>query len=205
MTRGEARDDVLRRRLQEDTPNRWSNENLNRLLNLALQETQKRILAIQPEAFKREYRADQVANQEFYEWPAGMWTSKKLATGNPTDGFVRLSPIALIQAESGQAGFVPWDSRYFMLAPKPSDSVVNGIQCVCVPTLTMAVDTEVLPLPLAMHMAVVLYAEIFALGDVGEASAQAKSELEPIFNSMPSFYVIEQGPTYLAPDTGREY
>ena len=204
MTKGEMRY-VLRRRLQESTPNQWSNADLDRLLSLGVQEGEKRIITIQPEAFKREYRADQVVNQEFYEWPVGTWTAMKVALGTATAGYGRLDPLSLTQAEAGEVGYVPWDSKYFMLSPTPTSSVTAGIQVIVIPTLTMYDDAEVCPLPLFAHMAAVLYGEVFALGDVGEVAAGAHAEVDRIFKEMPGFVQIDNGPKYFAPDTGREY
>jgi len=204
VTKGDARY-VLRRRLQEDTPNHFANSDLDRLMVLGMQEIQKRVLIVQPESFKAEDRADLVAGQDFYEWPAGVFAVKKLATGNPTDGYSRLSPISLLEAEGGAPGFVPWDQKYFQLSPKPDASVVNGLQCIGVPTLTVYDDSEVLPLPISLHMAIVLAAEVFALGDLGEASTRAKEELGPMIESIPGFFLLSEGPKYFAPDTGRGY
>lgn len=198
----QAMRDSLRRRLQEETADRWQDIDLNQCLNLGLVELQKEILKVDPEAFSFVDRADVVADQEFYEFPAGTWYEREIRLLSTTSPLrygpalrrvsfpERADPTALSGASVVYARF---DRSRFVLSPVPSVSVVNGMEIVWVPTLTMALDTTVPPVHLGLHLAVVEFAEVIATADVGDTNEETIKDLARIVNSIPQYYLVSAG------------
>lgn len=193
MTRGAMRLS-LRRRLQEDTPDRWQDADLDQDLNLGLVELQKEILKVDPEAFSYVDRADIVAGQEFYEFPAGTWYERevRLLSGSI---YTRMTRIAFNERgdnaiiNSATPAYARFDRSRFVICPIPAASVVNGLEIVWTPTLTMAADTSVPPVHLGLHLAVVEFAEVIATGEVGDTSEETLKDLARMINSIPQYYL----------------
>jgi hypothetical protein len=200
MNRGAMRD-KLRRRLQETTPDRWQNVDLDTCLNLGLVELQKEIMKVDPEAFTYVDRADIVAGQEFYEFPAGIWYERelRLLTSTSPVTYTPMRRIAFTERAdpSSLAADTPLYARFdrgrFVLCPIPATSVVNGLEIVWVPTLTMALDTTVPPVHLGLHLAVVEFAEVIANADVGDTSEETLKDLARMINSIPQYYLVSAG------------
>jgi hypothetical protein len=194
MNRAAMRDD-LRRRLQEEVADRWSDTNLNSKLNQGLVETQKEIMKVDPEAFSYIDRADQVASQEYYEWPAGIWYERELRVRNSDGTYSSMRRINFSERADAIAGsslltYARFDRKNFVLAPIPTTSVVNGLEIVWVPTLSMANDTDVPPIHLGLHIAVIEFAEILALADVGDTSEETIKDLARMINSIGQYYLV---------------
>lgn len=204
---------ALRRRLQEETADRWEDTDLNKNLNLALVEIQKEIMKVDPKAFLYIDRADIVEDQELYEWPAGCWYDVELRTLESGE----YSPIDRIsmhekwqrdrdEDDGSRVTYYRYDSRYFGLAPTPSADVANGLELVWVPTLTMAEDEDTPPLHLGLHYAVVLMAELISMGDTGDANDETVKELARIVNSIPQYYILSAStPGHLSLDVSVGY
>jgi hypothetical protein len=185
----------LRRRLQEDVPDRWTDVQLNEALNLGLVELQKEVMKVDPEAFCFVDRADIVAGQEWYKWPAGTWYERELRILSGTT-YTPIRRIAFtergdnsILAASGPS-YASFDRSRFVLCPIPTVSVVNGMEIVWVPTLTMALDTTVPPVHLGLHLAIVEFAEVIATADVGDTNEETVKDLARIINSIPQYYLV---------------
>jgi hypothetical protein len=198
MTRGAMRA-ALRRRLQETDPDRWQDSDLNTALNLGLVELQKEILKVDPEAFSYVDRADVVANQEFYEFAAGTWYEREvrlLTSTSPTVTYTPMRRIAFPERADpsvlagAKAVYARFDRSRFVICPIPSASVVNGLEIVWVPTLTMALDSTVPPVHLGLHLAVVEFAEVIATADVGDTNEDTLKDLARMINSIPQYYLV---------------
>lgn len=172
MIRSEMRD-MLRARLQQTTPQvapfAWTDIALNRYLNLGLREVQRKLLAWQPDSFRVEETAN-LTTEDLYEWPAGFWKQHEVAISADGVNYTALDRITLSEARSGRAGWVPWSATHFLVSPKPTAAVTNGLRVVATEGLSMAGDTDVCPLPDSAHLWAVLEAQKIALPDVGETS-----------------------------------
>ncbi len=194
MNRGAMRD-KLRRRLQEDIADRWSDVQLNECLNLGLVETQKEIMKVDPEAFCFVDRADIVAGQEFYKWPAGTWYERELRILSGVT-YTPMRRIAFTERADGAILSAPgptyasFDRARFVLCPIPTVSVIDGLEIVWVPTLTMASDATVPPVHLGLHLAIVEFAEIIATADVGDTNEETIKDLARMINSIGQYYLV---------------
>lgn len=183
---------MLRRRLQEGTANRWENSDLNMVLGLGLQEMQKKILTLNPDAFKYVDRADIAANKEFYEEPLGTVTIFDVRIKSDSTGLYESlgDPIprheAIKNTNATQRWF-QWD-RYIGLSPIPSANKTQGLELEWGPTLAMSDDGDIPPIKVPLHMGIVIWAERFALGDSGETVDGVDKDLAPYVNAIPQFY-----------------
>jgi hypothetical protein len=194
---------ALRRRLQEDVADRWSDADLNLALNHGLIELEKEILKVDPEAFSYIDRADIVANQEYYEWPDGIWYERELRYLNSSPAlpltYTSMRRINFNERADGAhtdasvTCYARFDRERFVLAPVPTASIVNGLEIVYVPSLSMAQDTDHPPVHLGLHLAVVLFAEIISLADVGDGSDETIKDLARMINSIPQYYLVSAG------------
>lgn len=192
VTRGDMRA-RLRARVKEATADNWSDVDMNLYLNLGLQEVQKKIIALDPMAFFWTDRGDIIVTQELYPWPEGCLY--EFEVGYLGGGSYKpLERITYAETRDRSAGSDPAyasHGRYFVLSPIPSATVVNGLQVKYMPTLSMSVDADVPKIPQPLHIAAVIYAERFALADVGDVEGRKASseELAEIINGIPQFYI----------------
>jgi hypothetical protein len=184
----------LRRRLQETTADLWSDQDIEEILNLALIEMQKEVMKVDPEAFSAIDRADQVVNQEFYQFPAGLWFEREVRLLGDDGTYKTITRVAFAERADRTTGedvvYARFDRGNFVLSPIPSVSKINGIELVWVPTLAMATDADVPPIHLGLHGGIVLFGELIANGDTGDSSDDTLKELARVINSIPQYYLI---------------
>lgn len=201
--------------LQDTTGVQWDSVKLNRTINLAIRETQKHILAVDPEAFKCTYTAattiPAAGRDNLYAWPAGTFAVIEVALSS--DG-VNYSPLQRLTLKTGRdsvkngwgsVGFVPYSKNHFMLLPASSTAVASGLRVIVAPTLVMSEDTDENPLPLAFETLMTLQAQMMALWDVGEPTEKVQGEIEKIKNETPRFYLTATEPAFVVPVVERGY
>lgn len=199
---------LLRRRLQETVAHIWQDTDLDTLLALGLQEMQKKILAIDPDAFKYIDRADITKDLEFYEQPAGAITIYDVRVKSDATALYESlgDPLprheAIGNTNDTQRWF-RWD-RYIGLSPIPSANKVQGLECEWGPTLAMSADSDVPTIKLPLHMGIVIWAEKFAIGDTGESSDGVDKDLAPYINAIPQMYQPHAAPGRFTVDLVRE-
>jgi hypothetical protein len=213
MNRGDARDQ-LRRRLQEYSPDLWLNTDLNRALNFAAMEMQKEVMKVDPEAFRFVDRTDIVNattfEKQFYEFPAGCWYESAVQIlgddGKYGKPLVRIPYLEVLDRTDGEPRYARFDRSYFLLSPPPDADRANGIQLTWTPTLTMANNIDELPFHTGLHLGVVMFAEMIALGDSGEARDDTLKDLARIINSIPQYYLASGStPSALIVDLDKGY
>lgn len=182
MTRAQLRA-RLEKRLQDTTTEQWSLAEKNDLLNDGLREIQKRIMFIDPFFLIEENVADITINEARIKKPLGFMYEFSLERKDPTSGiYSRMYPID--DEESRQrdssASVVKYshDGQYFKLSPTPSASIVDGFRLKSMQTLTMAADSDVPDVHIMLHQAIVIAAQLMALGDTGVAREAIAQELE---------------------------
>jgi hypothetical protein len=196
---------LLRRRLQEDTPDRWQNEDLNELLDQGVLEVQKRLLAIDPEAVKATDVADTVGGQDYYALPPETWTVVKVETSQDGARYTPLDRLTDHQADAGDAGFVLHSSGYIRLSPAPSASVVGGLRLTHVPGLRMGEDGANCGLPDSLHMTAVKCAQKLALAEVGEPTDRIETDINADLNLLQLFHTPASQPTRFEVDFQHDY
>jgi hypothetical protein len=209
MTRGELRT-ALRRRLQEEVADRWQDTDLNKNLNMAEAEIQKEVMKVDPKAFVYTDRADVVNAQELYEWPAGCWYDVELRLKDSGGEYHPIDRISLHDkwdpTSRVTSCYYRLDAKHFGLVPVPTTNLAAGIELLWVPTLSMALDTDVPPLHIGLHYAIVLMAELISMGDTGDANDETVKELARIINSIPQYYLLSAStPPRLSVDIDKGY
>lgn len=192
MIRGDMRT-LLRKRLNEDTEDNWTDQELNRLLDIGLQQVQKEILKVDPQKFLYTWVADIVANQVYYQKPAGIWV--ELAIAKLSDG--RYVPMdyrdwddAFEAVGTTEASTTRYsiEGDYYMLSPAPTVSITNGLKVVGIPTLVMATDNSVPKVNVGLHMAIVAWSQLLALGETGDPEDKVKDNLKELLGDIPLYY-----------------
>lgn len=181
----------LRHWLQDTSDIQWTDQNLDRYINLALRETEAFILGVDPEAFKCTYTAattiPATGRDNIYSWPAGTFAVHEVAISADGINYVprQMLPLKTIrQGRSGEigsiAGFVALSASHWILWPSATSVVAAGIRVIVAPTLVMADDNDQSPLPHAYETMNLKQAQLFALWDVGEPTDVVKKEIEAL-------------------------
>ena len=206
--RSDIRED-LGRWLQDAVGVQWSETILNRYINLALIETEKHILSVDPEAFKCTYTAattvPDTGKDNLYSYPAGTFAVHEIALSSDGESYVPLQRLSLRNIRDAQAsgasntGFVPFDSHHFILWPSATTAVASALRTTVAPTLVMAADTQENPLPLAYEALMMLHAQRLALKDVGEPLDDVKKEIREFEDKTPRFHLTASEPAFIVP------
>lgn len=221
MNRGALRTE-LRRRLQEETEDQWSDSDLNQKLNVSgLQKLQAAILAVDPEAFVSIYRTNVVSAASdpellrIYPWPDGTLYELEVAfKGSSDTRYRKLDRCDLREAKRNETQYqsgstLKWarhGSKHFILTPPPTEAITNGLQVKVVEALTMAADEDVPDVPLILHDAIVQFAQIACLAETGEPSLAVKEDLAATLKLIPSYYQrAGSDPYVLKPQLSRLY
>lgn len=166
---------VLRRRVNEQTPDNWSDVELNETLDEALFWVQKKVMRVDPLAFMAWSRTSLVANESFYNRPVGSWWEFEVAVkGSPSD--TKYTPLprqpykAIRDFTVDQAGTAYAKVGTFLaIFPAPAFNVTDGLQIIYTPLLTMAVDTDVPAVHPTLHTMIVVKANHLLLQERPES------------------------------------
>jgi hypothetical protein len=187
--------EILYRRLSETTPgDSWSIATLNETLNSALAKAQVAVMKVDPMAFVYIANQNIVAGQEFYDKPAGTWfevQNKLLDSSTGRYNRIKREDYALAgERTSDTSNRVTYSNvgRHFAITPVPTTTIVNGLQTLYVPTLSMTTDSDVPDLKLALHMLIPLWAHRFLLGDTEESTSEVNELINAIEQDIPIVY-----------------
>jgi hypothetical protein len=206
----------LRGWLQDTATIQWTDAQLNRYINFALRETEKHILAVDPEAFKCTYVADTTIPatgiDDLYSYPVGTFAVHEIAVSSDGTNYVPRQRLSLKNARDGRsgsigsvAGFIPYDAKHFMLWPSTTSVVVNGLRVIVAPTLVLATDFQQSPIPPAFETLNLKHAQLFALWDVGEPTETVQREVDQLKNETPRFYLQGSEPAFITPMVNRGF
>lgn len=206
----------LRGWLQDTSSIQWSDQQLNRYINFALRETEKHILAVDPEAFKCTYLGNtsvpSTGVDNLYSYPVGTVAVHEIAISTDGVSYVPLQRLSMRDARDARfgrigdvAGFIPYDKRHFMLWPSQSTAVTNGLRIIVAPTLVIADDTNSSPIPHAFETLNLKHAQLFALWDVGEPTETVQREVDQMKSETPRFYLTASDPAFIVPLVNRGF
>lgn len=192
----------------------WSSARRRRALNLALIETEKHILAVDPEAFKCTYTAattvPDTGKDNLYSYPAGTFTVFEIALSSDGEAYTPLKRADLRTIRAMRAGeiesearFVPYDTTHFVLWPSASTAVASALRAIVAPTLVLVEDTDSNPVPLAFETLLMKEAQKIALYEVGEDVGDIQKEIDKIKTETPRFILQGTEPPYMAVDVTR--
>lgn len=206
--RADIRED-LSRWLQDGVGVQWTAVIINRYINLALRETEKHILAVDPEAFKCTYTAattvPDTGKDNLYSYPAGTFAVHEIALSSDAVSYVALDRLSLRNIREARVdgvsllGFVPFDAHHFILYPSPTTVVASAIRSIVAPTLVMAEDTQENPLPTPYEALMMKYAQKLCLYDVGEPVDDVQKEINDMEDKTPRFHLTASQPAFITP------
>lgn len=209
MSQRSALREDLARWLQDSVGVQWSADIMNRYLNLALRETEKHILAVDPEAFKCTYTAattvPSTGKDNIYTYPAGTFAVFEIALSSDGTSYNKLDRLNLGNIRDAQAsgatlnGFVPYTAKHFLLYPPPTSAVNSGLRAIVAPTLVLAADTQENPLPTAYETLLMKHAQKLCLYDVGEPVDDVTKEIKELEDKTPRFHLTATQPSFMVP------
>jgi len=185
----------LRRRLQETTPDQWSNSDLNDYLNEGLHWMQQEIEKIDLEAFIYEDSTGIVSGQRKYALPLNLKRIVKLKakmTSSASD-YTTLSRVGSRKCDSpdeSQYNTYAYHGRYLKLQATPTENVTKGLWLEYVPILSMGSDADIPPIPVDLHIGIVFQAQLIAYGDASGSTDKetVRQELADVMLRLPLHY-----------------
>lgn len=205
MTRGTMRG-MLRRRLKEVTADQWTDTNLNELLEIALHQVQKEIMKVRGDAFMVEDSAPLVASQEFYQLPSGFWyellVKFRTSTSSAYNTLKRGSYENFEDMDPDADVVYDIRGRFITFGPLPTVSVNPGFKIQYIPTLAFGSDAAVPDIHLALHMAVVLFAQLLAMGETDESTSETAALYKSFVDDIPTYYHRGGDPQQVSLDAG---
>jgi hypothetical protein len=193
--------DLLRREIQEETADQWSDIQLNTALDFGVFQVEKAILGVDAEAFVHVYKINIESGKDWYPLPTSF--VREIEVGLLEGTGYSVIP-AIEYAESRGANAPASDTRYSIigryiaLTPVPSANLTDGLRLLFVPVLTMAEDTDTPDIPDVLHVAAVLYAKMLLLEETGEPLDGTERQVARIMADLPLWY--QRGaPSHLTP------
>lgn len=213
MTKGGCRL-FIRRRLNERLPDDLNDLEIDTMMSEALKLVQKRVVAVDAYAFVEIAYSDTVVGTagEFYDAPPGMWYPFEVNyKSSSSAAYVRLVKKGYHEIREASDTASPRYARYgryFAVWPNPTVAVAQGLRIHYMPTLSIgdpAVDNDDIELPVhpALHMAVVVWAVMLAMGETMESRTELATELATYLNDIPEWYHAGGDPQVLRIDTGK--
>jgi len=193
MTRGTIRT-LLRKKLNEDVADQWSEDVLSELIDAAYGLVQAEIRRLDPQGLVFWSYADIVSGTQYYEKPAGTWGQVSIRLKDAITLAYGDTPLQRIDYDlalkqtTTSTPFYFERGRYIGLVPIPSASITQGIEFQHVPTETLALDTDTPQINVSYHYAIVLEAAIMAKDDTTEDVARLRASRDELYSRMALAY-----------------
>lgn len=214
MNRSEIHETV-RRRIQEEEPDYFTNQRINTIINEALGEVQLAVLGSQPEAFVVVDLAPIVAAQEAYGFPANMLypiALEILDASSSTYSKVEKRAYEIVRGynlgQNPYAGPTVYAQRGrdFILSPIPSAAIVQGLRLTHVDILTVDEDDDVPELPITLHKYICAKAAALCLIEMGEDPSEQEALFAIGMQLIPKLYRSSaDAPQKMNPQTPNVY
>lgn len=187
MTRGTIRT-LVRRLLNEEVADNWTDDILNTLIDTAYALVLKQVRKVDPEAILFwDYRAT-VAGANWYEKPAGTRGPVEVglkSSASDTDWApLNRKPYYLARDWTGSDTVYCHRGQYVGIFPAPTVAISDGLQFIHAPTDSFAADTDVPKLETTLHYAIVLWAAMLAKGESPEDDSKNAKELGRILGDI---------------------
>lgn len=174
---------LVRRRVQEKAGDQWTDEDIDEVINVALQQVQKVIIRTEPESFLKISHTALVSGTELYPHPTDMWAEIEVAIKDVSAprGYTPLDKgdYAMVSKRTSE-GSTPQYARFgknFFIGPMPTENVAQGLRIIYTPMVTVAGDNTVPEIHLALHIAIVYWAQIILLGETSESTKDIREVL----------------------------
>lgn len=207
----------LRRLVHESEADQWTDEELNEVINEAMQSVQELILMVDPEAFTVWQTRDLVANQRYYLRPVDIIWDVELgfsATPDSTDYRpLKRVPFQELRTNSGDRTYTePSDQgvyaktgNYYYLGWNPESAITNALQVVYTPWLAMDEDEDVPAISLGFHRMIKIDAAIKILKETPDDTTELEKERAEYVDKIMKYYRSSATtPDMIAPDLGKD-
>lgn len=184
---------LLRRRLNDSSGDNWTDAELNDLLDEGLHLVQKEVMKFVPDAFMHIYQGPVTIADEFYPLPDGFWyeLSVGIRANSGSTTFAVIERGNYDRDRGNAAGTTPgYDirGRFIVFMPRFSFNHLSGFEIQFVPTLSMSSDALAPDIHQGLHLAVVVQAQLIALGETIESPTPASDQLKRLIDDIPLFY-----------------
>lgn len=203
MTRGELRD-KLRREIQDVPGVQWDDAELNDRLNEAYFLVQKEIRKFFPEAHIFWDTMDIEAGTNWYPLPETFGiiqvgvkfsSSDTQYTNIKPKRYRDIGPVThwsggvQVTGSSGTSGtYYTQRGQWIGIFPTPTTTVVDGLELVHTPVMSMSDDTEYPRIKTPLHPAIVWWAKLLLLGETDENAESTRMRLGELINDLPLWY-----------------
>lgn len=174
---------VLRRRLQEQLADNWTDSELDELINEAYVWVQLQFYQSNPDGLIHIDYTTLEVDKSFYPWARGFISVKEMGYLDSSDplGYRDLGASRefwLTRRQQSIPDEISWSNlgRHFSISPVPTETISNAIRKIWVGTLTLANDNDVPELPFN-HMSIAVKAQVMAYAETGDDTKGLKEEL----------------------------
>lgn len=196
MTRGAIRT-LLRRHIQDTAEVAWDDSELDDIINLAYANVQKEIVKANPEAHLFWDRMDTTDGTNWYPLLNTFGISHVAIKATASDTrWTILKPKRYrdIYTYDGTSQFYTKRGQWVGIFPAPSESVTSGLEVLHAPIMSIGAginnDSEVPRIKTPLHLAIVYWSKLIALGDTDQQAGETRERLQEILGDIPNWYDI---------------
>lgn len=192
----------LRRKVQDVAEQQWTDAECNEAINQAYYDIQAEVHIVNPEAIIYFDLIDSVAGTNWYPLPPTFGFTSISIKANAGDEFVKLDEKLYedIRSRTGEGQYVTRRGDWFGIFPAPSTSVIQGIELMHKPILTLTVDADEPRLKLPLHNLIVLMAKVDLLGDTNEDSSDDRARIKSQIERLAMWYNMDTStPEFFSP------
>jgi len=201
MTRGQIRA-LWRRHVRDTAGVEWDDTEANEIINLAYGLVQKEIVKIDRTAHVFWDYIPTTAGTSWYELPSSFgiirvglktntadlaWTKLDPKGYNKLQEF--LDPLATgAQVSATGRAYYTVMGTVLGIFPAPKNSVSDGLQLIHTPLMSLGGDSEVPRVKIPLHLLIVYWAKLIALGDTDESSGETRDRIREMLDDLPLWY-----------------
>lgn len=196
MTRLQLRT-LWRRHVRDTAQVEWSDDTeVNDILNLAYANVQKEIVKINRNAHQFWDYLPTTSGTNWYALPATFGIRRVGLKSHTVDtswtklepkGYSKLQAYLSTGNQQGKTYYAV-EGQFIGIFPAPTESVSNGIELIHTPIMSMAADSDVPRIKLPLHLAIVYWAKLIALGETDETAGETRARLSEILDDLPLWY-----------------
>lgn len=188
--------DSLRRQIRDVPKVQWTDDGEldNLIINPAYYFVQKEIYKQFPNAHLF-WDYINTAATSWYPLPASFGVKRVGLKASASDTlYTKLAPkryddIVELSAQSDRQYYTQ-QGQWIGIFPPPTTVITNGIELLHTPIQSLSLDTDVPRVKLPVHMAIVWWAKLLALGDTDEQAGETRARLQEILGDLGNWYEL---------------
>lgn len=196
MTRGTIRT-VLRRNIKDpETGGEFSNAELNDIINLGYSLVQKEVRKFYPEAHLTWDYINTEVGENWYPLPPTFSVTHVGYKASATDTvWTVLGPPKAYRdlaglVTTGSTTYYTRRGQWIGIFPAPTEAVTDGIEIVHNSIHSMSADGETPRVKVPLHLAILYWAKLIALGETDANAGETRQRLDEILGDIASWYDI---------------